>query len=253
VTVERLLLSCDEVDELAAAYALDALPPDEAFAVEEHASSCTLSDHALLRDFAETAAMLPLLVPPAAPPAGLGERILQAARAEAVASMAPAAKIVPLRAWLPFALAAAVLAVLAVGLAGWGLSERTALNSARQYQQRQAALLALLQSAGPVLQTPATDSVPSGILIEPKGGEGPAFFLTSWPSPPPGRTYQAWYIAGGRPVSAGVFGGSPNGLQVVQLAPLDQAAQAFAVTLEPAGGSTQPTTEPLFVRPLASS
>jgi hypothetical protein len=174
-------------------------------------------------------------------------------RAEAVASMAPAAKIVPLRAWLPFALAAAVLAVLAVGLAGWGLSERTALNSARQYQQRQAALLALLQSAGPVLQTPATDSVPSGILIEPKGGEGPAFFLTSWPSPPPGRTYQAWYIAGGRPVSAGVFGGSPNGLQVVQLAPLDQAAQAFAVTLEPAGGSTQPTTEPLFVRPLASS
>jgi anti-sigma-K factor RskA len=257
VTAERLSLSCDEVDELAAAYVLAALPPDEAIALEEHADSCTLRDHATLREFAETASMLSLLVTPAAPPHGLEDRILQAALAEVGGSSERGRTVVPFRRqarpWLPFALAAAALAVLAVGLASWGLYERDALLSARQAQQHQAAMLALLQSAGPVLQTPSTDSIPTGILIEPKGGSGPSFYLMSWPSPPQGRTYQAWYIAGGRPVSAGVFGGSPDGLQVVQLAPLAPAAQAFAVTVEPAGGSAQPTTEPLFVRPLTSS
>jgi anti-sigma-K factor RskA len=254
--VERSSLSCEEVDELAAAYALDALPADEAEAVEEHAATCRMRDHAELREFAETVATLPLLVPPAVPPPDLGDRIISAARLDATAAVLPEESVVPIRRrerqWLPYALAAA-LAVLAVGLAGWGVSQRNALLSARQDQQRQAAVLALLQSAGPVLRTPDTASVPAGFLIEPKSGTGPSFYLMNWPSPAAGRTYQAWYIAGGKPVSAGVFGGSPGGLQVVQLAPLPAGAQAFAVTEEPPGGSSQPTTEPLFVRPLTAS
>lgn len=257
MTLERMTLSCQEVEELAGAYALGALSPDEQTAVEEHLASCRLSDHAELRELSETAAWLPLIVPAAEPPDDLGARIVSAALAERTnAGGAPPAAIVSFRPRrLPavaFALTAAAMALIAIGLGAWGLSQRNALVAARQAQQRQAAVLALLDQGGTALQTPATSAVPAALLLEPKT-PGPAFLLASWPSPPTGRAYQAWYIAQGRPVSAAVFGGSPAGLQVVQLAPPVSGMQAFAVTLEPAGGSAQPTTEPLFVRPLTSS
>ena len=55
-----------------------------------------------------------------------------------------------------------------------------------------------------------------------------------------GRTYQLWQIAGGKPVSLGIFGD-----QGVLTAPLPEGA-TLAVSVEPPGGSAQPTTTPLF-------
>lgn len=57
-----------------------------------------------------------------------------------------------------------------------------------------------------------------------------------------GRTYQLWQIQGGKPVSLGVFGE-----QGVLTAPLPQGA-TLAVSVEPPGGSAQPTTQPLFAQ-----
>lgn len=58
-------------------------------------------------------------------------------------------------------------------------------------------------------------------------------------SVPAGRAYQAWKIEGGKPVSLGMFKGQEY---TAQLAP----GTVFAVTVEPAGGSAQPTSAPLF-------
>lgn len=55
-----------------------------------------------------------------------------------------------------------------------------------------------------------------------------------------GRTYQLWKIEGGTPVSLGVF---QQGL-LTNAAP----GTTIAVSIEPAGGSPQPTTTPLFVQ-----
>ncbi|MDL2345690.1 anti-sigma factor, partial [Deinococcus sp. MIMF12] len=59
---------------------------------------------------------------------------------------------------------------------------------------------------------------------------------------PPERTYQLWQIQDGTPVSLGVF---ERGL-LVTLSP----GATVAVSVEPPGGSPQPTTTPLFVQPL---
>lgn len=59
-----------------------------------------------------------------------------------------------------------------------------------------------------------------------------------------GRTYQLWQIQAGKPVSLGVFGA-----QGVLTAPLTPGA-TLAVSVEPPGGSPQPTTKPLFAQTL---
>jgi anti-sigma-K factor RskA len=57
--------------------------------------------------------------------------------------------------------------------------------------------------------------------------------------------YQLWALVDGKPVSLGVFG--ENAKEAVQQMETIQKAQAFAVTIEPMGGSTNPTMEKMVV------
>ncbi|WP_343746013.1 anti-sigma factor [Chitinophaga sp.] len=64
------------------------------------------------------------------------------------------------------------------------------------------------------------------------------------PVPPEGKQYQLWALVNGKPVSAGLLENACSDLCAV--APVQQA-EAFAVTLEKAGGSTAPTMDQMFV------
>lgn len=65
------------------------------------------------------------------------------------------------------------------------------------------------------------------------------------PPPPSGKQYQLWAIAGNNPpVNAGVFDVNTGILQVMERI---AEANAFAVTLEDAGGSPTPTLDQMFV------
>ena len=81
-------------------------------------------------------------------------------------------------------------------------------------------------------------------LIDPE--QSRAVFYASHLAPAnEGTTYQLWFIAAGTPVSAGIFDVDPEGnavLIVEQVAPL-HTVEAWAVTVEPAGGVPQPTGE----------
>jgi anti-sigma-K factor RskA len=71
------------------------------------------------------------------------------------------------------------------------------------------------------------------------------------PAPAPGRTFQLWVVpkGGKNPVSAGVFTPQPGG-QVLMIAETTLApgdAAALAISNEPAGGSAQPTSTPVYV------
>lgn len=68
------------------------------------------------------------------------------------------------------------------------------------------------------------------------------------PSPPAGKQYQLWAIVAGKPVDAGLLP-LPSGADATPfLAMKDVAdAQAFAVTLEPKGGSNTPTGDAMYV------
>jgi anti-sigma-K factor RskA len=64
------------------------------------------------------------------------------------------------------------------------------------------------------------------------------------PAPPAGRQYQLWALLDGKPIDAGMIDTDGSGAPLQQMRPIG-AAQAFAITLEPTGGSVNPTMEQL--------
>ena len=71
----------------------------------------------------------------------------------------------------------------------------------------------------------------------------------SLPTPPTDKQYQLWAIVDGKPVDAGVF--DVSGQQLQKMKTINNAS-AFAVTLEPKGGSPSPTMEQMYVMGEAS-
>ena len=69
------------------------------------------------------------------------------------------------------------------------------------------------------------------------------------PAPPNDQQYQLWAIVNDQPVSVGVFDLTADGRTPLQAMSnsIDNAA-AFAVTLEPRGGSKSPTLEAMYVQ-----
>ncbi|MBC8048437.1 MAG: anti-sigma factor [Fimbriimonadaceae bacterium] len=67
--------------------------------------------------------------------------------------------------------------------------------------------------------------------------------VNNLPVPPQGKQYQLWAIKDGERIDAGVFD-MDGSIQIMKNIP---AADAFAVTLEPVGGSKVPTIELIYV------
>ncbi len=68
--------------------------------------------------------------------------------------------------------------------------------------------------------------------------------IQNLPEPPANKQYQLWAIVDKKPVDAGVF---EYNLSAVQTMNAFEEAQAFAITLEPEGGSKSPTLEKMYV------
>lgn len=212
----------DLIHDLCAAYALDALEPEDERRFEAHLASCSRCREELA-GLSETAAALAYAVPPADPPSGLRTRILDAARAERP-------NVVPLRPRrsagnVVLATVAAAAACAAVGLGIWAATLHGRLSSSNQ------ALSAIsLHGAG-------------GSLVRAHNGE--ATLVVSGLSPAPaGKTYEAWVMHGGKATRAGLFSGS-SGTAIVQLTHRVPSGAVVGVTLERAGGVDRPTGTPL--------
>jgi hypothetical protein len=70
-----------------------------------------------------------------------------------------------------------------------------------------------------------------------------ALVLDDVPPPGRGRSYQLWAITGEKPTSMTVVGGEDR---IVRLFDWSGRADSFAVTIEPAGGSPVPTSDPVL-------
>ena len=68
--------------------------------------------------------------------------------------------------------------------------------------------------------------------------------IQNLPEPVAKKQYQLWAIVDGKPVDGGVFEYNPTALQSMKSF---EEAQAFAVTLEPEGGSKTPTLDKMYV------
>ncbi len=144
------------------------------------------------------------------------------------ASQLPAVVAPARRNWL-YALLA-VAAAVAIGVAVLpGLNRASGDFASRQGQQG-AVSSTLNDKAG----------VPLADVVRLPDGQA---YVQMRSAVPAGRAYQAWKIEGGKPVSLGMFRGREYGSAL-------PAGTVFAVTVEPEGGSEQPTTTPLFAQPI---
>jgi anti-sigma-K factor RskA len=245
----------DEIGELAAAYALGGLEGAERARFEALLQADDHDAVTALRDFEDTLAGLAAAAPEAPPPgvkAALMARIAAAAGEHAGATERPR----PRRgAVWPAVLSAAMAAGLAAIVVGWAVSARyeKRLDTLARDADRLKADLRSQQEIITILRDPATQMVTlAGLPPAPAARArmlwhakaGGLFVTIGLPAAPEGKAYQLWAIAGGNaPVSAGVFNVDASGAGSLSVHPLPGVAtvDAFAVTLEPAGGLPAPS------------
>ena len=227
----------EELHDLVAPYALDALDEHERAAFERHLDDCADCRAELVNLQEATTALA--YAESAEPPPALRERILEAARSEN-------GKVIqfPRRRWLfPAATAAAAAAaVVAIGVGLWANSLSRDLDRERSANADYARALQLLGS-GDAKVTQLADAE-GGLLVAPDGEA--ALVVCGLQPAPKGKTYEAWVIEGETPRPAGLFRGGGGCPPVLLERDVPNGAQV-AVTLEPKGGVDQPTG-PLLVR-----
>jgi anti-sigma-K factor RskA len=222
-------------DQLAA-YALGALDDDERSAFETHLAECE-ECRAELDGFRETASLLAYGAEGPSPPESLRDRVLEEARRER-----PSQSVVvlhPQRALRLTAIAAAAAAVIALGLGIWAATLSSSLDSERSARADEARAAAILASADST-RVPLGER---GELVRAPDGQS-VMVVRNLPAAPADKTYEAWVIDAGGPVKAGLFEG--GGQQIVLLEQSVPEGAMVAVTLEPEGGSDQPTGDILF-------
>jgi anti-sigma-K factor RskA len=232
-------LQHDEVEELLGAYALDAVDPDEAAAVEAHLRTCPRC-RAEVEQHQEVASLL--VSGSAEPPAGVWDRI-----AADLGEIPPPMPIEvalgrrrrPGRVLAGLAAAAAVV-VLAV-LGSVVVDQRSEVRELRAAVEADRALaLALDDPDTQVVTLGGTDPDVVARAVVTDEGEG-VLLAGGLPALDEDETYQLWGLQGDDAVSLGLLGSTPDQEPFRVAAP----TEALAVSREPAGGSVAPTTDPL--------
>lgn len=255
----------DSVQDLAAAYALGALSPEESRRFEAYLAGSPEAQREVA-EYRETAALLALGNAEAAPDQALRRRVLDRIAQGKERAIPPAAPAGAARtrtspaAW--GALAASLIAV--AGLGAGLLSTRGELAelrrrldaTAQQLAAREATLNAIFEPGVRMFQLTATGDPDPGIQLFWDTRRHRAilhgFRLRQVPE---GRAYQLWFIKDGAPVPSVTFKPEPDGhVKLEQVAvPDDGAVSAAAVTVEPEAGSAQPTSPILLVGELKKS
>jgi anti-sigma-K factor RskA len=243
----------DALRSLAGAYALGVASEAERREFEAHLATCAecRQELAEIRRVNEALAMA---APPAAPPAALRRRIIGAATSGRRASTSST---------LPWWFAAAASIAAIIFAAQWRSTSseldelraelatvRGQLASAESL--RASAERAVADSASRLAVLTAADSI-----TVPLAGQSPSpnatgrvvwsptrgviFSAANLPPLPAGRVYQLWAVTTPAPVSLLLVSPAAGQADAIAAAPAGVAPQAFALTIEPDGGSPGPT------------
>jgi anti-sigma-K factor RskA len=232
----------DRVDQLIAGHALRALSPDDERELEEHLRRSP-EVREQLAALQETAASLAFAVESPAPPPSLRDRIL----ADVATEEPEQATVIPFRrrAVVPILGAvAATAAGVAIGLGVWGSSLSSSLDDEQAANARQDEVLALFAEQS---SDRFSVSGANGTLVVADGGQA-GLVLSGFEEAPADKTYQVWVIEDDTPQPAGLFRGGGSESVVPLTRPVPEGA-TVAVTVEPAGGVDQPTSDPVLVAP----
>jgi len=242
----------DSLRELAPGYVLGALSPEEARAFE----AALAASPELRREVAEFREVSGLLALPdeRAPAPELKQRLRERIGAIKSAELSSAAReplprrgmLLPLL--LGLALAASLL--LAIGLFRRTRTlERVLADRERLLTEREATLNELLEPAVQLTTLTATGEAPPVVQVFWNRASNLLTLNTFRLKPAPsGRVYQLWLMRKqGKPIPSALFNTEAGGHQLVRgvSVPSGEDIGGFALTLEPAGGSPQPTSTPI--------
>jgi anti-sigma-K factor RskA len=256
----------EEYKEMLPALALSALDGADERALNEHLSQCAECRRELA-DWESTAAALALSVSPAEPSPQVRDRIMDAVRSEPRSQASTKSGVVEFpqgrrAGWTGLgrvgAIAAAVLCLVLIIWIVVLLQENRSLRYQRDQlyadivridrdSQVSKELMAILSTPGARVRSLSGTGPGNGATAQlAYDGSGRALLVANaLPPPPAGKEYQLWFIVGNNPPIPGqTF--SPNDMgqgelrDEVPARALDSGV--FAITLEPVGGSSAPTS-----------
>ena len=209
-------LTCDEVAELAGAYALGLLDADERAAIEAHLAEHWHEEYASAR-----AAVLALAsaAPEAEPSPELRTRVLDVARMEVRRES---------RRWISGLLSGAAAAAVILVIFGFA---------------------GVLDRGGDPPQHLVVQNATSGAFFDLTVADGTKanIRLGGMPTRPGSEVYQVWWIQDGQPPkSLCVVGADREGPWSWEVAVRLTPGDTIAVTIEPDGTRTAPTTTPII-------
>lgn len=232
--------SHEELQSLVAAYVLGAVPADEVGLVRNHILTC---DECMVEADQYSCALdsLALAVEPVAVPAGFSERVLAqiGPPAEAKAAAIKNAR----RSWVPewlqgrgLALAGGMAALVLLGVLASGYVQT------RQDLIRTEDVLSAIVHSGDGIELRGNSGAAAELV--PTNG-GAVMAVAGLPEAPGSHVYQLWYMKDGQPVSVGTFE-TRDSVVVMNIAESFDDYEDAAVTIEPSGGSQQPTSDPVI-------
>jgi anti-sigma-K factor RskA len=224
-----------DLHTLSGAYAVNALSPEEADEFRKHLDACTACREEV-RELQEAAALMGASEA-MVPPAHLKTQVMHAA--DRMPQLPPKVHRLgttnALRRTPRLLLAAAaVVMIVAAGFGIWqtqGPDEVVAAPVSQVFQAPDAHKATMQTSSGGTISV-ATSPALGKMAVDTR----------DLPDLRAGQIYQLWAVADGTPESAGVLDDPDAG------AAMDMPAEgiAVAITIEPVGGSEQPTTEPIM-------
>jgi hypothetical protein len=241
-------MTCDQLSGEYEMYALGMTGGEERLELAEHLDRGCATCTAGVREARGLLALIGTTVPMVVPPPRLRRRIMASVGVER-----------RVWGWTPLWVATtAFFLVTAFYFYGRDRDNALQLARSRAESRAQAIELARLNDVLAMLEQPETKQVifgtgapapPQGrVFVNPRSGI--LLLASNLPAPPAGKIYAMWVIPkSGDPVPAGLFQSDNTGTAFhLRRGALDMAAvKAVAVTLEPAGGVSKPTTQPVIV------
>ena len=193
----------------------------------------------------------------AEPPPGLKQRVLAAAATTPQLPPLPSAAAAGRRrgrhvtrsAWFPrLALGVAAAGVAAaVALAVVTVSTQDRLNTVQSQNQ---ALAAVLAAPDAQIATGRSSTGGSATVVLSYAEQKMIFTSSGLPRLPNAKVYELWLLSTGSAVPAGLLPEPTDGKTAPVLASGLTSADKVGVTVEPAGGTSAPTTTPILVMTL---
>jgi anti-sigma-K factor RskA len=263
----------ERLEELFPFYALGALTDEERTQVDAYVAA-DADARARLNEAIRAAAALPYAAQPIAPRSHLKQAMLKRVKADAPSRLADTQRPFSARvarwldrpAWrIALPLVAVVSLIVAIVVGVWAISlnnevnrlrvEQAALQRELLTQREVLAQIALPQAR--VMAIAGTKVQPNAygqMIANPDGNSGVLIVADLAPLPS-GKVYQFWLIKGDTPVSAGLFSVDTQGRGLLSVSTSEPIGSfdAIGVSIEPEGGSPQPTGDIVMLSKLSGS